>query len=124
MLIGERLRILREGKKYTQGDMERRTGLLRCYISRVEHGHTVPSVSTLEKLARALEIPMYQLMYDGEELPSAPATRAGLRNGDSWGFSGRSVQYLAKLRRALMRMQPEDRKLLLLVTHKMVNRKR
>lgn len=86
MLIGERLRILREGKKYTQGDMERRTGLLRCYISRVEHGHTVPSVSTLEKLARALEIPMYQLMYDGEEPPSAPATRAGLRNGDSWAF--------------------------------------
>jgi len=56
MLIGDRLRELREEKKLSQGDIEKRTGLLRCYISRVENGHTVPAVETLEKLARALEI--------------------------------------------------------------------
>ena len=43
MLIGDRLRAIRESKKLSQGDIETRTGLLRCYVSRVENGHTVPS---------------------------------------------------------------------------------
>ena len=64
MIIGDRLRELRKEKKLSQGDIEKRTGLLRCYISRVENGHTVPAIETLEKLAHALEIPMYQLFYD------------------------------------------------------------
>jgi len=55
MIIGDRLRALREVKKFSQGDIEKRTGLLRCYISRVENGHTVPAIETLEKMARALE---------------------------------------------------------------------
>src|SRR5437879_11746995 len=53
MIIGDRLRELREGKSLSQGDIEKRTGLLRCYISRVENGHTVPAIETLEKMARA-----------------------------------------------------------------------
>src|SRR5580704_15009973 len=52
MIIGDRIRLLRETKKLSQGDIEKRTGLLRCYISRVENGHTVPAIETLEKLAR------------------------------------------------------------------------
>jgi transcriptional regulator with XRE-family HTH domain len=56
MAIGDRLRALREEKKFTQGDIEKRTGLLRAYISRVENGHTVPAIETLEKFARALEV--------------------------------------------------------------------
>lgn len=63
MLIGNHLRQLREAKNLSQGDVEKRTGLLRCYISRVENGHTVPAVETLEKMARALEIPMYRLFH-------------------------------------------------------------
>ncbi len=80
MIIGDRLRALREEKKLSQGDIEKRTGLLRCYISRVENGHTVPAIETLEKLARALEVPLYQLFYDGEEppqLPNLPTTSHG-----------------------------------------------
>ncbi len=72
MIIGERLRMLREQKQFSQGESEKRTGLLRCYISRVENGHTVPAIETLEKLARALEIPLYRLFYDGEEPPVLP----------------------------------------------------
>jgi len=72
MVIGVRLRKLREEKNLSQGDIEDRTGLLRCYISRVENGHTVPSLGTLEKLAAALEIPLYQLFYDGAEPPTLP----------------------------------------------------
>ena len=69
MIIGECLRELRERKNFSQGDIEEKTGLPRCYVSRVENGHTVPAVDTLEKFARALEVPMYQPFYDGEEPP-------------------------------------------------------
>jgi len=72
MVIADRLRALREEKQLSQGDIEKRTGLLRCYISRVENGHTVPAIETLEKMARAMEIPMYQLFYDGEKPPELP----------------------------------------------------
>ena len=55
MVVGERLQMVREQKKLSQGDIEKRTGLLRCYVSRVENGHTVPAIETLEKMARASE---------------------------------------------------------------------
>jgi transcriptional regulator with XRE-family HTH domain len=69
MLIGDRICAIREPKKLSQGDIEERSGLLRPYLSRIENGHTVPSIETLEKLARALEVPLYQLFYDGAEPP-------------------------------------------------------
>jgi len=56
MIIGDHLRMLREQRKLSQGDIEDRTGLLRCYISRVETNHTIPSLETLEKWARAMEM--------------------------------------------------------------------
>jgi transcriptional regulator with XRE-family HTH domain len=72
MVLGDRLRQLRQEKNISQGDIEKRTSLLRCHVSRVENGHTVPAVETLEKFARALEVPMYSLFYDGDEPPKAP----------------------------------------------------
>ena len=69
MMLGERLKMIRKEKRLSQADMEERTGLLRCYVSRVENGHTVPSVETLEKIARALEVPLYQLFYEGDQPP-------------------------------------------------------
>ena len=122
MIIGDRLRDLREAKQLSQGDIEKRTGLLRCYLSRVENGHTAPAIETLEKMARALEVPMYQLFYEGEELPEVPKPVTG--NGDQWGTSGRAGRYLSKLRRALAQMQPDDRTLLFNVTQRMASRKR
>ena len=71
MQIADRLRALREEKKLSQGDIEKRTGLLRRYISRVENGHTVPAIETLEKMARALQVSMYQFFYDGEKRPTS-----------------------------------------------------
>lgn len=56
-MIGDRLREMREEKQRSEGDIEKRTGLLRCYISGLENGHTVPAIETLEKLARTLEVP-------------------------------------------------------------------
>jgi transcriptional regulator with XRE-family HTH domain len=119
MIIGDRLRDLREAKQLSQGDIEKRTGLLRCSLSRVENGHTVPAIETLEKMA--LEVPMYHLFYEGEEPPEVPRPVAG--NGDQWGKSGRAGRYLFKLRRALAKMQPDDRKLLFSVTQRMAPRK-
>ena len=69
MDIGKRLQQLRTLKKFSQGDIEKRSGLLRCYISRCENGFTIPSLPTLEKMAKALGIPLYQLFYEGEKTP-------------------------------------------------------
>jgi transcriptional regulator with XRE-family HTH domain len=85
MIIGDRLRELRESKKLSQGDVEKRTGLLRCYISRIENGHTVPAIETLEKVARAFEVPMYQLFYDGEEPPKLPISPSASRRAKPYG---------------------------------------
>jgi transcriptional regulator with XRE-family HTH domain len=123
MIIGDRLRILREDKKLSQGDVEKRTGLLRCYISRVENGHTVPAVETLEKLARAFEIPLYQLFYEGEELPKLPNLLKRKSSDEiAWGNSGKDARYLSKLRRLLGKANEQDRKLILLITQKMAVR--
>jgi transcriptional regulator with XRE-family HTH domain len=120
MIVGYRLRALREHKKLSQGDIERRTGLLRCYISRVENGHTVPTIETLEKIARALEIPLYQLFYDGDQpppLPTPPNSRTS--NGTAWGTSGKDARFLSRLRSLLSRMDDHDRQLILFLTQKM-----
>jgi transcriptional regulator with XRE-family HTH domain len=69
LMIGERLRTIRESKNLSQGDIEKRTGMLRCYTSRVENGHTIPSIETLAKYAQALDIPLYQIFYDGDTEP-------------------------------------------------------
>jgi transcriptional regulator with XRE-family HTH domain len=124
MIIGDRLRVLREQKKFSQGEIEKRTGLLRCYISRVENGHTVPAVETLEKFARALEVPLYQIFYDGEDTPP-PATLPKRRMGTAaiWGDSGKDARTLAKFRRLLSRADESDRRLLLFMAKKMVKPK-
>src|SRR5260370_4348876 len=102
MYIAEKLRQLRESKNLSQGDIEKRTGLLRCYISRVENGHTVPAIETLEKLARALEVLMYQLFYEGEEPPKLPnLPKRKPAEYMAWGSSGQHGRFLIKLRPSL-----------------------
>jgi transcriptional regulator with XRE-family HTH domain len=120
MVIGDRLKALREEKQLSQGDIEARTGLLRCYISRVENGHTVPAIETLQKMARALETPLYQLFYDGEK-PPAPKLPAG--KSDGWGSSGADARMLDKFRRLLARTNEADRKLLLVLAGQMWRKK-
>ncbi len=122
MIIGDRLRLLREAKKLSQGDIEKRTGLLRCYISRVENGHTVPAIETLEKLARAMEIPLYQLFYDGEEPPELPNLPKRKSSDDvAWGSAGKEARFLGRFRRVLGRVDEADRRLLLYMAQKMAH---
>ncbi len=123
MIIGDRLRALREEKKLSQGDIEKRTGLLRCYISRVENGHTVPAIETLEKMARALEVPLYQLFYDGEEPPKL-ANLPKRRSSDDivWGNAGKEARFLSKFRRLMGRIEDPDRRLLLYMAQKLASR--
>jgi transcriptional regulator with XRE-family HTH domain len=124
MIIGERLRTLRDEKKLSQGDIEKKTGLLRCYVSRVENGHTVPSVETLEKMARALEIPMYKLFYDSEEPPKLPNLLKRKSADDiMWGNSGKDANMLAKFCRLFGRMEPGDFGLVLFMAQKMARQK-
>src|SRR5712675_3185754 len=120
MIIGDRLRALREEKRFSQGDIEKKTELLRCYVSRVENGHTVPSVETLEKFARALEVPMYQLFYDGEappKLPSLPKRKSA--DDVVWGSKGKDARLLANFCRLFSRIEEAEMGIVLFLARKM-----
>jgi transcriptional regulator with XRE-family HTH domain len=118
MEIGARLRQIREEKQMSQGVIEQRTGLLRCYVSRVENGFTVPAIETLEKFARALEVPLYQLFYDGDHTPK-PLKVTSKQASSEWGGRGKDVKALLQLRRLLGRMKDRERIILLAMAQKM-----
>ena len=105
MLIGDRLKVIREEKKMSQGHIEKATGLLRCYVSRVENGHTVPSIETLEKWSRALEISLSQLFAEnGRAEKPLPA----LKSFDDRKLSRVATNSLRRIGSAFARMSPRD----------------
>jgi transcriptional regulator with XRE-family HTH domain len=119
MVIGEKLKALRVQKNLSQGDIEKRTGLLRCYISRIENGHTVPSVDTLEKMARALEIPMCRFFTNEEHVkkPNIPAEIIPRRATNS-----KQERVLRAFAKSLSRMDDKGRELLIHMASKMAKR--
>ena len=126
MGIGERIKELREQKHLSQGDIEERTGLLRCYISRVENGHTVPSLETLERFAGALDVPLYKLFYHDEGTPSRCDFEASdmtlERLAQEGGDAGAEARFLLKLRSLQPRLSPTDRDVLLTLAKKLAER--
>lgn len=107
MIIGERIKTLRQQKGLSQGDVEKRTNMLRCYISRVENGHTVPSLETLERFARALEVPLHELFYEGDQIPAATPLSA-----DEVALSPASDS-IGRLAQLFERLGHDDRQFLL-----------
>jgi transcriptional regulator with XRE-family HTH domain len=119
MLIGERLKKIRESRKMSQGDVERKSGLSREFVSKIENGHAVPVITTLEKMARALDVPLYVLFYDGEKAPPPmPITT----DDGGWGSKATDARALNKFREYLGRSSPRDRKLLMLLASRMAAR--
>ena len=122
MSIGAKIRQVRQKKGLSQGDIERVTGLLRCYTSRVENGHTVPSLETIEKFASALEIPMYELFYPDEDgslrKEVGPAkSLEDLAEGDS--KESLDARFLLKFRTLLGHITDSDRQMLLTMARKL-----
>ncbi len=108
MKIGATIRALRLQRGHSQGDIEKRTGLLRCYLSRVENGHTVPSLETLSKIAQALEIPLAQFFAESPEQQEAPAPKV----------SDDELRFLTQIRRYSSSLNDSDKKLLLAMVKK------
>ncbi len=121
MKIGQKLRELRRGKHFSQGDIEKKTGLLRCYVSRVEKGHTIPNIETLEKFANGLGIPLYRLFTDDQSvsMPKLPATKG---ESCTWGIDGKQRHLLRLFAKAFRRMDERKQKLLLQLAQKMARR--
>jgi transcriptional regulator with XRE-family HTH domain len=122
MIIGERIRALRESLNLSQGDLEDRSGLLRCYISRVENGHTVPSVETIQKMAGAMGVPLYRFFYEGTK-PPEPIHILGQSTSDETAPDPKSANYWKGFRKHLSRMKEQDRKLLFSIARRMANRR-
>ena len=118
IVLGQRLKKLRESKQLSQGDIEKRTGLLRCYTSRVENGRTVPSVGTLEKYARALDVPMYRLFCDGEPTPSE---LDGHMRNIAEAFSDKPTRELRPFIELLPRLGHRERMLLMQIARDMAS---
>lgn len=112
MNIGETIRNFRMQKGMSQGDIEKRTGLLRCYLSRVENGHTVPSLDTLAKIASSLEIPL------GSFFAEAPGENASTAKNLPQ-LSEEEVRFLSQIRRYSSSLNDSDRKLVLAMVKKM-----
>lgn len=124
MIIADRLREIREKKKLSQGEVEKRTGLLRSYLSRVENGHTVPTIETLEKMACALEVPLFELFWGAEKPPELPpASAKGESREPVWGSKGKEAYLLRKLQKCLGEMDERHRQILLKVTARISRRK-
>jgi transcriptional regulator with XRE-family HTH domain len=119
MEIGERLKAIRKQRDLSQGEIEKRTGLMRCYISRVENGHTVPAIETIEKLARAMEVPMYALFYEAKP----PASNSLNSDATARGISRRDARMLHRFRRLMSRMNAGHQTLLLHMAQKMAQKK-
>jgi transcriptional regulator with XRE-family HTH domain len=115
LMIGERLRTIRESKNLSQGDIEKRRGMLRCYTSRVENGHTIPSIETLAKYAQALDIPLYQIFYDGE---AEPKKIKGL-NLDGEKLSAGERREIESLGRKFTKLKERDKGLVRLLVAKL-----
>ena len=113
MIIGERLRVLREEKKLSQGDIEKRTGLLRCYLSRVENGHTVPSLETLAKIAEAMDISLADF-FPGTETPRDRETQKMLGE-----LSQDEIRFLGEIKRFSTTLSDGDKRLVLAMIRKM-----
>jgi transcriptional regulator with XRE-family HTH domain len=125
MVIGQRLRQLREMKRLSQGDIEKTTGLLRCYISRVENGHTVPSLETLERFAEALGVPLYQLFYEDGGTPQTPnlTPRQTIEElAKDAGVAESEDRFLTKIAKVSERLVATDRKILLTLAKKLAMR--
>lgn len=108
MLIGEALKAVREGKKMSQGDIENRTGLIRSYISRVENGHTIPSLSTLDKFARALDVPLWQIIRGTVEGPTPAPIVKQRKDGTPAG----TKNDVRRIEQIMAKMSAKNRKLL------------
>ena len=127
MAIGARLRQLREQRGMSQGDVEKLTGLLRCYTSRVEHGHTVPLLDTLEKYAAAFGVPLHHLFYEGDEPPPLPklTPRKTLEElAEEPGKKGAEAKFLLKLKKLLGKVKERDRPVFLATAQKLATAKR
>ncbi len=108
MKIGTTIRAFRLQKGLSQGDIEKKTGLLRCYLSRVENGHTVPSLDTLSKIAVALDLPISQFFADD----------ALARQLNTQKLTDEELRFLNQIRRYSSNLNESDRKLLLAMVKK------
>jgi len=108
MNIGNTIRGYRLQKGMSQGDIEKRTGLLRCYLSRVENGHTVPSLETLQKIARALDLQLAE--FFAEEIVSKEMSSLHLKEDE--------IRFLTQVQRYSANLGESDRRLLLAMVRK------
>jgi transcriptional regulator with XRE-family HTH domain len=121
MVSGERLKQLRKSKKMTQDDIQGRTGLVSGHLSLLETGRIMPTIGTLEKMARALDLPLYRLFCNGHE---KPPVQVSFKRDRGWGSTSKDARMLARFWNFLQRTNETDRQILIAVAVQMARSKR
>jgi transcriptional regulator with XRE-family HTH domain len=122
IVIGTRLRALRDQKGLSQGDIEKSAGLLRCYISRLENGHTIPSLETLERLAVALDVPLYQFFYSSEGEVARPRRKSLDELAVQPGKAGEEARFFLQFKNVWARLGDPDRDVVMTLARKLATR--
>jgi len=120
--IGLRLRNLRCRRGLSQRELQQKAGLMRCYISRLENGHTVPTLEILERLASALELPLYWILHVAEDPAGSGPTLDSDTEGSVQERMSPDARFLRKLKSLWRRMTDYDREMLVLVAGRMADR--
>lgn len=111
--IGKKMQLIRIEKGLSQGDIEKRTGLLRSYLSRVENGHTIPSLDTLGKIAAALEVGVSELL----ETPAGERAKTAALLSDK-----HQARFWNLMRKYVPQLKERDRRLLVGLARRMASR--
>jgi transcriptional regulator with XRE-family HTH domain len=122
-MIGERLRALREYRALSQGDMEKRLGVSRFYVSRVENGHTMPTLETLARFARALEVPVFHIVGEENDSCQLPILSASTKSIlASANLSKKELRLLSQFNLLFRKLRDRDRRLLVALARRMIGR--
>jgi transcriptional regulator with XRE-family HTH domain len=76
--LARRIRTLRESLRMTQEELAKKCGISVSFASLLERGARSPSYETLVDVAKALEVPLFELFKEGDGAESADPSHVRL----------------------------------------------
>jgi transcriptional regulator with XRE-family HTH domain len=89
--LGDRVRDRRKELRLSQGDLAERTGMTASFISQVERGVTSPSIDSLYKISKALNVPVFQFLLEPDV--KSPVVRRHERTHITWPDHGQEITF-------------------------------
>ena len=96
--IGKRIKEIRLSKGKTLEDMAQKTEFTKGYLSKIENSKKGPPVSSLIRIAKALEVSISEIFGESAESKSISVVKKSerkiiVRNGSQFGYHYQSLAY-------------------------------